>query len=57
MREGEFKWGRGRKRQRQRQRENIPSRFHAVGTKPDVGLKLTNLEIVTLAKIKSLLLN
>ena len=35
--------GRGRE-----QRERIPSGLHAVSTKPDVGLKPTNYEIMTL---------
>ena len=42
---------RGRKGERQRGRERgkerTPSRFHAVITEPDVGLNLTNCEIMT----------
>ena len=36
-----------REGQRKRQREGIPSRLHAVSIEPDVGLYLTNHEIVT----------
>ena len=35
-----------RARQRERERE-IPSRHHSVSTEPDVGLELTNCEIMT----------
>ena len=34
-------------RSRERGRERIPSRFHAVSAEPNVGLKLTNREIMT----------
>ena len=38
----------------QRERgERIPSRFHTVSTKPDVGLELTNINVMTWAEIKS----
>ena len=37
------KQGRGR----ERRRERISSRLHAVSTEPDMGLNLTNLEIMT----------
>ena len=47
------KQGRGRKRGRKR----IPSRLHTVSTEPDMGLKLTNCEIMTWAEIKSRTLN
>ena len=40
-------------RDRERGRERMPSRFHAISTEPDVGLELTNWEIMTGAEIKS----
>ena len=46
-----------RNRERERERERIPSRTHAVSTEPDMGLELTNSEIVTRAEIKSQTLN
>ena len=52
-REGESKQGRGR----ERETERIPSRSHAVRTEPDMGLKLTNREIMIGAEIKSRTLN
>ena len=36
-----------------RRRDRIPSRLHAVSAEPDVGLKLTNCEIMIWAEIKS----
>ena len=36
-----------RERQRETGRERIPSRFHTVSTEPEVGLELTNCEIMT----------
>ena len=48
------KQGKGK---RERKEERIPSRLHAVSTEPDVGLELTNHEIMTWAEIKSLTLN
>ena len=33
--------------QRERGRQRIPSRLHAVSTEPDMGLGLTNCEMVT----------
>ena len=42
-REREREQGRGR----ERRRETIPGRLHAVSAEPDMGLKLTNREIVT----------
>ena len=39
--------------QRERGRENIPSRLHAVGTEPDMGLNFMNREMVTGAETKS----
>ena len=42
-RETEHEQGRGRERGRQR----IPSRLHTVSTETNVGLKLTNHEIMT----------
>ena len=41
----------------ERGRQRIRSRLHAVSAEPSVGLKLTNCEIMTLAKIKSRPLN
>ena len=41
----------------ERGRQRIPSRLHTVNTEPDAGLKLTNFEIMTWAKIKSQTLN
>ena len=38
------KWGRGRQIGK---RERIPSRLQAVSAEPDVGLEVTNLEIMT----------
>ena len=38
-----YEWGRSR----ERERERIPSRLSAVSTEPDVGLELTNGEIMT----------
>ena len=52
-------WEREREREREnrggagREGERIPSRLHTVSTEPNVGLELTNCEIMTLAKIKS----
>ena len=43
---------RKRERERSRERERIPSRLHS--TKPDMGLKLTNREIMTWAKSQTL---
>ena len=37
----------------ERGREGLSSRFHAVSAEPDVGLSLTNPEIVTWSKVKS----
>ena len=34
-------------RKREREKEGIPSRLCTVSTEPDVGLKLTNREIMT----------
>ena len=34
-------------REREREREKIPSRLCAVSAEPDVGLELTNCEIMT----------
>ena len=33
--------------EREREKERIPSRLHTTSTEPDVGLKLTDCEIVT----------
>ena len=41
----------------QRERERIPSRLHAVSAEPDAGLRLTNCEVMTRAKMKSRMLN
>ena len=45
--EKETQQERGRVRERGRHRSRSSSRLRAVGTEPDVGLKLTNGEIVT----------
>ena len=44
LRESPHKWGGGK---RKKGREKIPSRLGAVGAEPDVGLELTNREIMT----------
>ena len=44
-------------RERERERETLLSRLHTVSTEPDEGLKLTNHGIMTLAEIKSQMLN
>ena len=41
---GKEKAGKGVERE---ERERIPSRFHAISTEPNVGLDLSNCEIVT----------
>ena len=46
-REHEHAWA---ERGKERGRERIPSRLHTVRAEPDVGLKLTNHEIITWAK-------
>ena len=46
-RAGEGQTERERERERERLRERFPIRLHAVNTKPDAGLKLTNHEIMT----------
>ena len=46
-RERAHSWGREKGRQR------IPSRLRAVSAEPDVGLELTDREIMTCAEIKS----
>ena len=38
---------RERQREREREREGIPRGFHAVSTEPNMGLELTNHEIMT----------
>ena len=38
---------RDRETERQREREKIPSRLHATSAEPNVGLKLTNCQIMT----------
>ena len=43
--------------QRERERERISSTLCTVSTEPDTGLKLTNCEIMTQAKIRRLTLN
>ena len=40
---------------RERGRERIPGRLHTVSTEPDTGLKLTNCEIMTGAKVGRLI--
>ena len=42
---------------REREGERIPSRLHSVRPEPDVGLDLTNHEIMTRAEIKSRMVN
>ena len=37
----------GAERERERERERIPNRLHLVSTEADVGLDLTNREIMT----------
>ena len=59
---GEGKGERDREHKQARNRgrgwgERIRSRLHAASTEPDVGLELTNFEIVTRAEIKSPMLN
>ena len=44
---GETERERERERKRQSEREGSLSRFHSVCTEPDVGLDLTNCEIMT----------
>ena len=51
--ESQSKWGRGR----ERRRERIPSGFCTASTEPDVGLELSNHEIMTWAEMKSWTLN
>ena len=46
-----------RGRGKERGREKIPGRLHAVSTEPNVGLDLTNHEIMTRAETKSHMLN
>ena len=48
-RETEHLSGGGAERERERQR--IPSRVYAAGTESDVGLELTNCEILTRAEV------
>ena len=48
-----YNWGRGR----ERGRERIPSWLCTVSTEPNMGLQLTNHEIMTWAQIKSQMLN
>ena len=38
---------REREREREREKERIPSRLRTVSTEPDVGLEVTNHEIMT----------
>ena len=45
--------GRGEGRERETERERIPSRLHKDAAEPDVGLKLTDRETMTQAKIKN----
>ena len=40
--------------QRERERERIPSRLHTISAESDTGIELTNHEIMTWAKTKSL---
>ena len=41
----------------ERGRERIPNKLLTISAEPDVGLKLMNCEIMTLAKIKNQMLN
>ena len=47
----------GRKRMSRGEAERIPSRLHTVSAEPNMRLNPTNCEIMTLAKIKSQMLN
>ena len=47
----------GRGRERDRERERNLSRLHAVSVESNVGLDLTNYEIMTRAEIKSQMIN
>ena len=40
-------------RDREKERERIPTSLHAVSAEPDMGLDLTNCEIMTGTEIKS----
>ena len=42
---------------REKGRKGIPSRFHTVSAQSNIGLELTNCEIMTWAKVKSKMLN
>ena len=48
---------RGAEREPERGRERIPSRLHTVIVVPDLGLELTNCEIMPSAETKSQTLN
>ena len=50
-------WVERGQRDRGRERERIPSRLCTVSTKPDMGLKPMNCEIMTWAQLKSQMLN
>ena len=46
-----------REGERERERERIPSRLCTVSTEPEVGLELTNGELMTQAETKSGMFN
>ena len=46
-----------RRAERKGERDSIPSRLRAVSAEPDMGLELTNQEIMTWSEIKSRTLN
>ena len=50
VRETEYEWGRGREREGDTESE-AGSRLWAVNTEPNVGLELTNREILTWAEV------
>ena len=45
------------RRDREGGRERLQSRLHTISIEPDMGLDLTNYEVMTLAEIKSWLLH
>ena len=57
MNKGVVERKRGGERERERERERIPSRLHIVSSEPDMGLDLTNREIMTWGDNQSRMLN